>query len=476
MFASLRARLLMSYIAIILAMLCVVTLALIVLLINNPVAQRAAYQNLGVIARSTSPLLQNVPPERSDDRLASIAEVNGIRIVRIGTDNVVQFDSGGQLQPGTLLDLGGQIRRGNGQQGTFRDQAGNDWLYVVTPPSPAPDNTRIVYATRQPRTPIRNLIRENTVLRPVMQAGFIGLVMAIVLALLISNWIARPLNRVAGAAHGIASGDYEHRAPAEGPREVKEVARAFNDMAEKVQRAQKTQRDFLANATHELKTPLTSIQGYSQAILDGAAAQPEQAAQVIYDEAGRMRRLVEDLLALSRIESGQSPFRLARVEVGALLNAVLANLSMLAADNQVALHHAIEPLPDIIADGDRLAQVFTNLIDNAIAHTPAGGEVTVLAEVRNGGVQVAVTDTGPGIPPGELSRIFERFYQVDKSRARSQRKGTGLGLTITREIVEAHGGRIGVESVPGSGATFVVWLPTARPTDQTLTRHQVRGK
>jgi signal transduction histidine kinase len=91
-------------------------------------------------------------------------------------------------------------------------------------------------------------------------------------------------------------------------------------------------------------------------------------------------------------------------------------------------------------------------------------------------VQVAVTDTGPGIPPGELSRIFERFYQVDKSRARSQRKGTGLGLTITREIVEAHGGRIGVESVPGSGATFVVWLPTARPTDQTLTRHQVRGK
>lgn len=475
MFASLRTRLLMSYIAIILAMLCVVTLALIVLLVNNPVAQRAAYQNLGVIARSTAPLLQNVSPERLDDRLASIAEVNGIRIVRLSPGNDILFDSGGQLQPGTTLDLGGQIRREAGQQGSFVDQSGTIWLYAITPPTSAPDETRIVFATRRPRTPIRNLIRDNTVLRPVVQAGFIGLVMAIVLALLISNWIARPLNRVAGAAHAIASGDYGHRAPAEGPREVKEVAQAFNDMAEKVQRTQKTQRDFLANATHELKTPLTSIQGYSQAILDGATPQPQQAAQVIYDEAGRMRRLVEDLLALSRIESGQAPFRLERVEVGNLLNAVLANLSVLAADNQVTLNHAIEPLPDIIADGDRLAQVFTNLIDNAIAHTPAGGRVTVLAETRNGGVQVAVADTGPGIPPSELSRVFERFYQVDKSRARSQRKGTGLGLTITREIIEGHGGRIGVESAPGAGATFTVWLPTARPTDQTLTRRQARG-
>jgi len=475
MFASLRIRLLLSYIAIIMAMLCVVTLALIVLLVNNPVAQRAAYQNLGVIARSTSPLLQNIPEERVNDRLASIAEVNGIRVVRIGADGIVQFDSSEQIQPGTAIDLGGQIRRGNGQQGEFRDQAGNQWLYVITPPSSLLDNTRIVFATRQPRTPIRNLIRDNIVLRPVVQAGFIGLVMAIMLALLISNWIARPLNRVAGAAKAITSGEYEHRAPAEGPREVKAVAQAFNDMADKVQRTQKTQRDFLANATHELKTPLTSIQGYSQAILDGATAQPKQAAQVIYDEAGRMRRLVEDLLDLSRIESGQTPFRRARVDIAALLEGVLANLSVMAVDSQVMLTRVIEPLPDIVADGDRLAQVFTNLIDNAIAHTPSGGQVTILAEARNGGIQVSIVDTGPGIPAAELGRVFERFYQIDKSRARSYRKGTGLGLAITHEIIEAHGGHIRVESAPGGGATFTVWLPATRSDDITLTRSQAHG-
>jgi signal transduction histidine kinase len=467
MFASLRTRLLISYIAIILAMLCVVTLALIVLLVNNPVAQRAAYQNLAVVARSTAPLLQNVPPERINDRLVSIADANDIRIVRIGPDAVVQFDSDGKIQPGTALDLGRQIRPQAAQQGIFRDQAGSTWLYIATPPAQGPDNIRIVFAARQPRTPIRTLIRENTVLRPVVQAGFIGLVMAIVVAILISNWISRPLNRVAGAANAIASGRYEQRAPMEGPREVKAVAQAFNEMADRVQRTQKTQRDFLANATHELKTPLTSIQGYSQAILDEATPRPEQAAQVIYDEAGRMRRLVEDLLDLSRIESGQAPFRHSRVNVTALLDAVLANLSVVASERRVGLTQVLNSPPEIVADGDRLAQVFTNLIDNAITHTPAGGQVTVLAETRDGGAQVSVVDTGPGIPAAELNRVFERFYQIDKSRARSHRNGTGLGLAIAREIVEAHSGRIGAASTHGGGTTFTVWLPAARPDDVT---------
>lgn len=472
MFASLRTRLLMSYIAIILAMLCVVTLALIVLLVNNPVARRAVYQNLTVVARSTAPLLQNVPPERINDRLASIAEVNDIRIVRIGPGAVVQFDSDGKIEPGTALDLDRQLPPQTIQQGIFRDQAGNTWLYIATPPVRGPDNTRIVFAARQPRTPIRSLIRENTILRPVVQAGFIGLAMAIVLAVLVSNWIARPLNQVAGAANAISGGHYEQRALIEGPREVKAVAQAFNEMADKVLRTQKTQRDFLANATHELKTPLTSIQGYSQAILDQAAPRPEQAAQVIYDEAGRMRRLVEDLLDLSRIESGQAPFRRSRVSVTALLDAVLENLSVVASEHQVGLTHVFNSLPDIVADGDRLAQVFTNLVDNAIAHTPAGGQVTVLAETRDGGAQISVVDTGPGIPAAELNRVFERFYQIDKSRSRSHRKGTGLGLAIAREIVEAHNGWIGVASTPGGGATFTVWLPAARSDDVTLHRKQ----
>lgn len=467
MFASLRTRLMLSYIAIIMMMLCVITLALIVLLANNPIPVRAAYQNLTVIARSTAPLLRNAQPEMLDSRLTSVAQANQIRIVRLGADNVVAFDSHGQLQAGTTLELGILARRDNAPNGAFRDPSGQEWLYVAGNLGTG-EEERIVYAVLRPRTRIRTLLQEDNLLRPLFQAGFIGLVLAFVSALVISSSIARPLRRVAGAANALAQGDYGQRAVAEGPREVKDVAHAFNGMASQVQRTQQTQRDFLANVSHELKTPLTSIQGYSQAIIDGAAVDPAQAARVIFDESGRMRRLVEDLLDLARIESGQAPFRRTKVEVGVLLDSVLANLSMLAHDHDVTLVRAVEPLPGVTADGDRLAQVFTNLIDNAIGHTPPGGQVTVSAVPFDGGLRISVADNGPGIPPDEINRVFERFYQVDKSRARGNRKGTGLGLTITRQIVEAHGGHIHVESDLGAGTAFIVWLPVARPDDVTL--------
>jgi signal transduction histidine kinase len=307
-------------------------------------------------------------------------------------------------------------------------------------------------------------------LRPLFQAAIIGLVVSIVLAVLVSNSVARPLRRTTAAASAIARGDYAQRAPEQGPHEVRELAHSFNQMAATVQRTQEMERDFLANVSHELKTPLTSIQGYSQAILDGAAAQPGYAAKVIHEEAARMHRMVEDLLDLARIESGQTPLRREHVHLGELLRSVADNLALRAAEQHISLQHTVGAVPDITGDNDRLAQVFTNLIDNAIAHTPPGGNVTLAARPADSGVEVAVNDTGKGIPPQDQERIFERFYQVDKSRARASRQGTGLGLTISKEIVEAHHGRIRVESVEGKGTTFYVWLPLPRPADETVPR------
>jgi signal transduction histidine kinase len=282
--------------------------------------------------------------------------------------------------------------------------------------------------------------------------------------------VVKPLRRLAEAARAITAGDYSQRVEEKGPREIRTLAATFNQMVEEVQHTQEGQRDFLANVSHELKTPLTSIQGYSQAVLDGAVTDPARAASVIYDEAGRMRRLVEELLDLARLESGQARLRRAHVDLSALLGAVIERMTPQARERGVSLEHEVRALPGLTGDGDRLAQVFANLIDNAIEHTPNGGRVLVRAVEVDGGVEASISDTGHGISPEDLDRIFERFYQVDKSRVRGERKGTGLGLTISKELVEAHGGRIRAVSTLGQGATFIVWLPLPRPSDETVSR------
>jgi signal transduction histidine kinase len=244
-------------------------------------------------------------------------------------------------------------------------------------------------------------------------------------------------------------------------------------MMQQVQGSQQAQRDFVANVTHELKTPLTSIQGFAQAILDGTAQNAEEqhrAAQVIYDESDRMRRLVEDLLDLARIDAGQVSFDRQPLDLGALLEAVVERLGVRAAEEGVRIESRLPTLPDLIGDGDRLAQVFTNLIDNAVKHTSQGALVILQGEVEGGWVSIHVDDSGPGIPPDELSRIFERFYQLDKARAGGRERGVGLGLAISREIVQAHGGRLVAQSVLDRGSRFTVQLPIIRPDDTTIVR------
>ncbi len=231
----------------------------------------------------------------------------------------------------------------------------------------------------------------------------------------------------------------------------------------RTQASQKSQRDFVANVSHELKTPLTSVQGFAQAILDGTADTEQtrqQAAQVIFNESGRMHRMVLDLLDLARLDAGTADITMSPVNVPALLNAIREKFIPQSQKAGVVVKVNVSAnLPSAFGDGDRLAQVFTNLVDNALKFTPEGGAILLSASDENGEMHISVTDTGAGIPAESQAHIFDRFYQADPSRKGGEKHGAGLGLAIAHDIVQAHGGKINVRSRLGEGTSFDVFLP-----------------
>jgi two-component system OmpR family sensor kinase len=468
MFRNLNFRLLISYVFVILVCLALVGLGLLVFLRTSPLWIGLITLRLEATARATTPTLRPgiANPETLPRLLAEAAESQEVRILLVDSQNVVRFDSSESWTREQLQDVRTRVVQER-IQGTFTGPNGGRWIFAGRA-VPAPDGGRQLVLFVAPRLQILAWFGTN-LLPPMLQAGLIALIPSILLALLISRSISKPLRRVASAAEAIARGETGTRAPVSGPSEVRALARSFNSMADQVEAAQQSQRDFVANVSHELKTPLTSIQGFSQALFDGTASTPEttaRAARVIHQEAERMRRMVDDLLVLARFDAGQMTLARDRVELGPLLRGCIEKLTPQAQTAQVALalDAAERPAEQLVVtgDADRLAQVLSNLIDNGIAHTPAGGKVTVAARsTGEGTVEVTVTDIGAGIPPEALSRIFERFYQVDRSRKRAPERGrgAGLGLAISKEIVEAHGGTITAESVVGLGSKFTVRLP-----------------
>jgi signal transduction histidine kinase len=337
-------------------------------------------------------------------------------------------------------------------------------------------------STLRRRLPALGALRDEFI-SPFLRGAVIALVLALLLAVWIAQWVASPLRNMTDAARDVASGEF-YQIEVAGPGEVKTLANAFNEMVDRVQSSQRSQRDFIANVSHDLKTPLTSIQGFAQAILDGTAGEPDslrQSAQVIFDEAGRMNRMVLDLLELARLDSGMEGFEKTKVAIRPLLEGVLENFTLLARSREVSLKLICEHnLPEIIGDPDRLTQVFTNILDNALKYTPSGGQVQLSAKYLDSMLEVSVMDSGPGIPAADINRLFERFYQTDKSRPGGEGRGFGLGLAIAREIVLAHGGVISAYNkesynpshsagMTGTGSVFVVKLPV-----QSLTSSQYR--
>ncbi len=481
---SFRTRLLLSYALVILTCVAIIFAALVFLLRDAPVQQRLTAARLSVEANVVTralrtPLQNGVGPEQLVRRLQNLGERTDTRILIVNQQNgQVLGDTAGTLAGTNLFTASHPQRFNNILSGEF-DDGGQHWLYATStlPGLVAP--FEVVAALPYEAAPLFRDPVFLELLRPLLIAALLALGVSIVLAFLVTRSVTRPMQHVAQAAQKIAAGNYDQVVPVEGPQEFKEVAVDFNQMAQKVRDTQQSQRDLVANVSHELKTPLTSIQGFAQAIKDGAASEPEaihKSAAIIYDEAARMNRMVGELLDLARIETGQIVMRREAIAIDQVLRSVVEKLLPRAQESGIALQISItDNLPALAGDGDRLAQVFSNLIDNALKHTPSGGKVTVAARALSGssvvrkgkpwpgGVEVTVSDTGSGIPPEDLSRIFERFYQVDKSRARSKSGASlGLGLAIVKEIVTAHGGTIHAESVVGLGTKFVVWLPVAR--------------
>jgi signal transduction histidine kinase len=291
-------------------------------------------------------------------------------------------------------------------------------------------------------------------------AGAASAVVALILARLLARGMTQPLRDMARAAERLAHGDYSERVPITSRDELGRTAETFNRMATELENVERLRRDLVANVSHELKTPISALRAHLENLLDGVEEPNPKTISVMLQQSERLGRLVEQLLDLSRLESGvvsmeRTPVSLERVVARVIGEVEVGREAGAHVDSRIP-----RGFPRVLADEERIHQVLFNLMDNALRFTPPDGTVTVSAVRQEGQCEISVEDSGPGISETHQPFVFERFYRVDPSRSRSD-GGTGIGLTIARSIVDAHGGRIWLDRSPSGGAAFRFTLPLA---------------
>ena len=359
---------------------------------------------------------------------------------------------------------------------------GVDFLYVAVPCSGGA--VRLAVPIAQIRTQVGRLRVK------ILVSTALAFLPALLLAGLVSRWISGRFATIMAHADQLAQGNFRARLVPAGGREFGQLARTLNDTAENLQktveqlhhehaeleRLERIRKDFVINVSHELRTPLASIQGYTETLLDGAiddAAHNRRFLGIIRHNAERLARLTEDLLTLSRIEQKRQKLEFEPHSVRALLEDALDLVRPIAQKNSIRLD--CQPPQQIVeawCDSEAVCQILSNLLDNAIKYTPAGGSIVVGAHAEGRFIEFFVRDTGAGIPPEDLPRLFERFYRVDKARSR-ELGGTGLGLAIVKHMVASHNGSVRVDSRLNEGSTFFFTLPaeeSALPAEASMAR------
>lgn len=303
--------------------------------------------------------------------------------------------------------------------------------------------------------------------RHIFISAVIAVFVSTFLVLLSSRHISSPLKEMSHMTKEIADGNFDKRISIDADDEIGHLAQSFNNMADNLMKQEELRSSFVANVSHELRSPLTSIHGFAQGMLDGTIDEGnrDKYLQIILDETTRLKKLIRELLDLSQIESGKFPLHLQEFDINEHIRRVLIRYIDRMEDNEIDLEVDFrQERCTVFADSDRIEQVIVNLIDNAIKFTPPHGTISIWTHQTNDSVMVGVGDTGAGIPEEDLPYIFERFYKSDKSH--TEKTGTGLGLSIVKRILDQHGKTITVHSALGKGTKFVFYLPAAMTMEE----------
>jgi len=407
-------------------------------------------------------------------RVRSMARAAGGRITVVRADGRVLVDSeadaAGMENHRTRPELAQALRGGTGSDIRRSVTMGVSFLYVAVPVAGGGSAIRIAF-------PLAEINRQvSEIRRKILVSTSLAFLPAILLAAALARYLSRRFATIMSHAGELARGNFQSRLAETDSSELGQLSQTLNETAENLQQTvaqlqrehaeleklERIRKDFVINVSHELRTPLASIQGYTETLIDGAIADPAYNMRflgVIRHNAERLARLTEDLLTLSRVEQRRQKFEFETHFVNALIHDAFEMMRPIAEKGRIQLLEERAPQDAVVCcDSEAVSQILSNLMENAIKYTPAGGRISVGALAQGAMVEFFVRDTGIGIPEEDLPRLFERFYRVDKARSR-ELGGTGLGLAIVKHLVAAHNGVMRVESRVHEGSTFAFTLP-----------------
>ncbi|HTI13034.1 MAG TPA: HAMP domain-containing sensor histidine kinase [Dictyobacter sp.] len=489
---SLRSKLVLSYLLVIVGTVIVFIFA-IALAVQNYIYNAQLHLELGSVTMRAQTIerIYQLDGGWTDDATDAVQKSNSfipsdeIQIVKTVPDNqlygVLPYQIAQNNENSKIGDsiLQNATQTQKTQSGTVQVKSGNtteSFLYVSIPLKTGDQVIGAIYLA-EPTASDNILLSQINIY--VILAGLIVAIIASACSFLFVRRFIRPLQSLTMAAEQMKQGQYTERVPIPASQdEVGRLALTFNEMADTIEsdmgelrRQDQMRRDLIANIAHDLATPLTAIQGLSEALADDVVSDMDarqETAQRIGREIQRLRRLVADVRQMTLMEARQIQLDLAPLDLQALVDETIIVIAPECEQKGIAIQNNTTPAtPPVLADSDRVTQVLLNLLDNARRHTPAGGTISVSATTYHNELQVTVNDTGVGINATDLPHIFERFYRADRSRT-SSTGGSGLGLSIVKAIITAHNGRIWAESTPGQGTRITFTLPLAPQTTATL--------